>query len=381
MSSETTAENRTPSLYEKYQLKQVINASGRMTILGVSTPEPAVAEAVNYGLSHFFEMKDLVVKTGAYIAGLLNAEDAVIVSCASAGIAQSVAAVIVKESDHLLVNLHSAAHDVPDEIVLPKGHNVNYGAPVGTMVALGGGKVVEAGYANECSAAQLAAAITPRTAALLYIKSHHSVQKSMLTVAEAAEVAHRHQLPLIVDAAAEEDLTCYYEMGADLVIYSGAKALEGPSSGLVVGRARYVAWVRRQSEGIGRAMKVGKEGILGLTEAIERYVRRAPVSGQALVEKMTPFIERLNSLPGVSARVVWDSAGRDIARTEIAFDEAALGWRTGDIVQQLKTGEIAIYFRGYRANEGKIEVDVRSVTPPQLTTIYTCLATLLEKRP
>jgi L-seryl-tRNA(Ser) seleniumtransferase len=305
----------------------------------------------------------------------------VIVSCASAGIAQSVAAVIVKESDHLLVNLHSAAHQEPDEIVLPKGHNVNYGAPVGTMVALGGGKVVEAGYANECSAAQLAAAITPRTAALLYIKSHHSVQKSMLTVAEAAEVAHRHQLPLIVDAAAEEDLTCYYQMGADLVIYSGAKALEGPSSGLVIGRATYVAWVRRQSEGIGRAMKVGKEGILGLTEAIERYVHRVPVSGQQLVEKMTPFIERLNTLPGVTARVVWDSAGRDIARTEIAFDEAALGLRTGEIVQRLKTGKIAIYFRGYRANEGKIEVDVRSVTPEQLTTLYTCLATLLEKRP
>jgi len=381
MSSDVLSDNHTVSPHEKYQLKQVINASGRMTILGVSTPEPAVAAAVNYGLGHFFEMKDLVLKTGAYIAGLLNVEDAVIVSCASAGIAQSVAAVIVKESDHLLVNLHSAAHEVPDEIVLPKGHNVNYGAPVGTMVALGGGKVVEAGYANECSAAQLAAAITPRTAALLYIKSHHSVQKSMLTVAEAAEVAHRHQLPLIVDAAAEEDLTCYYQMGADLVIYSGAKALEGPSSGLVIGRAQYVAWVRRQSEGIGRAMKVGKEGILGLTEAIERYVHRVPVSGQQLVEKMTPFIERLNTLPGVSARVVWDSAGRDIARTEIAFDEAALGLRTGEIVQQLKNGEIAIYFRGYRANEGKIEVDVRSVTPEQLTTLYTCLATLLENRP
>lgn len=47
-----------------------------------------------------------------------------------------------------------------NEIVLPKGHNVNFGAPVGTMVALGGGKLVEAGYANECSADQLAAAIT-----------------------------------------------------------------------------------------------------------------------------------------------------------------------------------------------------------------------------
>jgi L-seryl-tRNA(Ser) seleniumtransferase len=83
-----------PSVYEKYQLKPVINASGRMTILGVSTPEQEVVDAVNFGLGHYFEVKDLVNKTGAYLAGLLGVEDAVVVSCASAGIAQSVAAVI-----------------------------------------------------------------------------------------------------------------------------------------------------------------------------------------------------------------------------------------------------------------------------------------------
>ncbi len=49
----------------------------------------------------------------------------------------------------------------------------------------------------------------------------------MLNVAQAAEVARQHNVPLIVDAAAEEDLQCYYRMGADLVIYSGAKAIEG----------------------------------------------------------------------------------------------------------------------------------------------------------
>ncbi|MCL7680076.1 SelA-like pyridoxal phosphate-dependent enzyme, partial [Klebsiella pneumoniae] len=86
----------------------------------------------------------------------------------------SVAAVLVEESDWLLEHLHTTAIG-QSEILLPKGHNVNYGAPVGTMVALGGGKLVEAGYANECSAQQLAAAITPRTAAILYVKSHHCV--------------------------------------------------------------------------------------------------------------------------------------------------------------------------------------------------------------
>lgn len=357
-----------PSIFEKYQLKQVINTSGRMTALGVSTPRPEVVEVAMAGMNQYFEMKDLVNKTGEYIAKLLEVEGATVVSCASAGIAQSVAAVLVQDSDWLLENLHVTPIE-KNEIVLPKGHNVNFGAPVGTMVALGGGKLVEAGYANECSAAQLAAAITPRTAAILYIKSHHCVQKSMLNVEQAAVVARKHNLPLIVDAAAEEDLQCYYRAGADLVIYSGAKAIEGPTSGLVIGKTQYVEWVKRQTAGIGRAMKVGKEGILGLTCAIELYLHAQKESGAEMVEKMTPFIDALNTLNGVSARVVWDSAGRDIARTEIQFDEAVTGVATGELVEALKQGEYAIYFRGYKANEGIIEADVRSVDRAQLEIV------------
>ena len=95
-----------PSIYEKYRLKQVINTSGRMTALGVSTPRPEVVQAAMDGMNHYFEMKDLVNKTGEYIAKLLDVEGATVVSCASAGIAQSVAAVLVKDGDWLLENLH-----------------------------------------------------------------------------------------------------------------------------------------------------------------------------------------------------------------------------------------------------------------------------------
>ena len=190
-----------------------------------------MVDAVNFGLGHYFEVKDLVNKTGAYLAGLLDVEDAVVVSCASAGIAQSVAAVIVRGDPYRLEQLHAHAHDVPSEIVLPKGHNVNFGAPVGTMVNLGGGKVVEAGYANECSAAQLAAAINASTAAILYIKSHHCVQKSILSVAEAAEVAKAHGLPLIVDAAAEEDLRLYYNLGPIWSSTAAPRPSKGPPAG------------------------------------------------------------------------------------------------------------------------------------------------------
>lgn len=51
-----------PSIFEKYDLKQVINTSGRMTALGVSTPRPEVVEAAMAGMNQYFEMKDLVNK-------------------------------------------------------------------------------------------------------------------------------------------------------------------------------------------------------------------------------------------------------------------------------------------------------------------------------
>ena len=195
--------------------------------------------------------------------------------------------------------------------------------------------MVEAGYANECSPAQLAAAINANTAAILYIKSHHCVQKSILSVAEAAEVAKAHGIPLIVDAAAEEDLRLYYNQGADLVIYSGAKAIEGPTSGLVLGRRQYVEWVKQQAGGIGRAMKVGKEGILGLTHAIERYLAKEKESGAAMVAKMTPSSSASTSCPASPPRWCGDSAGRDIARTDIAFDHQQIGMTTVEVVSRL----------------------------------------------
>lgn len=366
-------------IYTKYHLKKVINASGRMTILGVSTPRLEVTDTVAHGLNEYFEMKDLVNKTGQYIAKLLNVENAAVVSCASAGIVQSVAAFIVKDDLELLYNLHASDKYVAREIIVPKGHNVNFGAPIGTMVALGGGIVVEAGYANECKPEHIEALINNDTAAILYVKSHHCVQKSMLSVAQAAEVAKKHHIPLIVDAAAEEDLYAYYHDGADIVIYSGAKAIEGPTSGLVIGRHQAIEWVKQQSNGIGRPMKVGKESILGLTKAIELYITMPnKETGQQMVEKMTPFINNLNTLQGITAKVVWDSAGRDIARAEISFNDKILGKNALEMVKLMKEGETAIYFREYKANEGKVDADVRSVTSDQLDIIYNKIKQIIK---
>lgn len=189
----------------KYGLKRVINASGRMSILGVSAPTNTVMEAMKYGGQNYVEISDLVDKAGEHIAGLLQSEAAVVVNSASSGIALSVAAVVTGGNRRKSEKLHQEGIS-KNEIVMLKGHNVQYGAPVETMVALGGGKLVETGYANEGRKEHIADAINENTAAILFVKSHHAVQKNMISVEEAWEVAQAKNVPLIVDAAAEEDL-------------------------------------------------------------------------------------------------------------------------------------------------------------------------------
>lgn len=362
------------SSYEKYDLKEVINASGKMTILGVSKVSKNVQLAQNMAGDNFFEISDLVKKTGAYIAQLIGVEDAVIVSSASAGIAQAIAGIIGRGDEFHLYHPYDQRFE-KREIVMPKGHNVDYGTGVELMIAQGGGQLVEAGYANMCGPAHLDMMITAQTAAILYIKSHHTVQKSMLSVAEAAEIAQKHQLPLIVDAAAEEDLALYSDLGADLVIYSGAKAIEGPSSGLVIGKKEYIEWVRLQSKGLGRSMKIGKENILGFTQAIEDYLTIGPETGASMKSRLKPFLAALNQLPNVSAKEVQDSAGREIYRAEVTISGELTAT---EVIEELKAKSPAVYTREYQANNGIIEFDIRAVTEAEMTQIVSRLATIMR---
>lgn len=364
------------NLNKQYPLKEVINASGKMTILGVSKVSDSVLEAQKYGGQHFFEMSELLKVSGKYIASLLKTEDAIVVSSASAGIAQSVAALIGKGS--MFHVYHPYTETISQrEIILPKGHNVDYGTPVEVMVAQGGGKLVEAGYANMCAPEHIEMMITPNTAAILYIKSHHTVQKSMLSVSEASAVAQQYGIPLIVDAAAEEDLQKYYKMGADLVIYSGAKAIEGPSSGLVVGKATYIEWIRLQGKGIGRAMKVGKDNILGLTQAVEDYLTYGAEDGQSMQQRLQPFVDKINELAEFEAKIVQDGAGRDIYRAQV---KVHVPLNAKEVIAKLKEKSPAIYTREYQANNGIIEFDIRSVDAAEMNEIVKRLKEIEQEK-
>jgi len=345
------------SMNAKYGLKRVINASGRMSILGVSAPTDTVMDAMKHGGQNYVEMADFVNKAGDHVAKIVGSEAAVIVNSASSGIALSVAALVTKGNHRLSERLHQDPI-AKKEIIILKGHNVQYGAPIETMVYLGGGKLVEVGYANEGRALHIEEAINENTAAILYVKSHHSVQKNMISETEAWEVAQRKQIPLIIDAAAEEDLQKYVQY-SDLVIYSGSKAIEGPTSGLVCGKRQYVEWLKVQLHGIGRSMKVGKESMFGLLQALEEYMVKVDKSEQE--KKSLELLMPLNELSGVQVTVVQDEAGRPIFRGRVKIDPQAAGTTAADVNNGLRSGDIAVYTRDYGVKQGFFDIDSRSL--------------------
>ncbi|GEK35009.1 DgaE family pyridoxal phosphate-dependent ammonia lyase [Kurthia sibirica] len=356
----------------KYGLKRVINASGRMSILGVSTPTDRVMKAMKEGGQSYVEIADLVNKAGSHIASKLQAEDAVVVNSASSGIALSVAGIITQGNRRKSERLHQDKI-AKNEVILLKGHNVQYGAPIETMVYLGGGELVEVGYANEGTAAHIEEAISDNTAAILYVKSHHAVQKNMISVEEAWQVAQRHNIPMIVDAAAEEDLLKYIQY-ADLAIYSGSKAIEGPTSGIVAGNKKMIDWVKVQLHCSGRSMKVGKETTFGLLQAIDDYFVKEDNSEaeKAVIE----VLHSLNDLAGVRVTTVQDEAGRAIFRARIQIDESIVGMSAKEVVDTIKGGAIAIYPRDYGVRQGFFDIDPRPLQNDDIQVIENTLRIL-----
>ncbi|SHN34733.1 DgaE family pyridoxal phosphate-dependent ammonia lyase [Gracilibacillus kekensis] len=361
------------TLTAKYGLKQVINASGRMSILGVSAPTDTVMEAVKIGGKNYVEISDLVDKAGEHIAGLLQSEAAIVVNSASSGIALAVAAIVTEGNRRKSEKLHQE-EIAKNEVILLKGHNVQYGAPIETMVHLGGGKLVEVGYANEGKIEHIADAVNQNSAAILYVKSHHAVQKNMISIEEAWEVAQVNNIPLIVDAAAEEDLRKYVQI-SDLAIYSGSKAIEGPTSGIVAGKKEYINWLKVQMHCIGRSMKVGKEAIFGLLQALEEYFDKEDNSEK---EKASlEVLNSLNSIDGVTVKIVQDEAGRAIFRGRIHIDPAILNTTAKEINDNLRKGEIAIYTRDYGVRQGFFDIDPRPLQGEEMQLIKEKLKTIL----
>ncbi|MGX9963291.1 aminotransferase class V-fold PLP-dependent enzyme [Roseomonas sp. F4] len=289
----------------------IINAAGTVTRFSGGILAPEVAAAMAEASAACFDMLELQEAACWEIAEATGAEGGIVTGGASAALLLGAAACLAG-LDPTAMNALPAAGPKRD-FVMARGQRNMYDR----ALEVAGGRIVEVGIPDrfsgagvrDASAAELAAAIGPGTAAVFWVAQSWSEPP----LAEVVRVAHAAGVPVLVDAAAQlpplAHLRGFVEAGADLVAFSGGKAIGGPqASGILAGRRDLVASALLQMldldvpegqfrlpaafagnqalpflprHGIGRSCKAGKEEIVGLLVALRRFRAEGDAPRQA----------------------------------------------------------------------------------------------------
>jgi L-seryl-tRNA(Ser) seleniumtransferase len=389
-----------PSALERLGLTPVINANGAASRLGGNLLSQAAREAMMAAGQSFVPLQELQARASETIARVTGAEAGCVASGSAAGLFLATVACMAGDDIAAMDRLPNT-DGLRNEIVMHRAHRNAYDHALRAT----GARLVEVGYFGARSGPsarpwEFESAITERTCAFFYLAPETS---EVLPLATVAEIAHRHGLPVIVDAAGGmppvENLTRFVAAGADLVAYSGGKGIGGPAaSGFLAGRRDLVlsATLQQQDlyihpavwagpfgpstlafaedaprQGMGRMLKVGREEIAGLIAALEDFVARDHEAERArLVAIADAIAEGLEGIAGATiTRVVATHA--PTVSLEFAGDRAAE--RAARVARNLREGSPRVFcldafidrgilvFQSATLQEGEVEVLVERV--------------------
>ena len=341
-----------PEMYESIGVRPIINANGPITLFSGSVMLPEVSEAMSRASQRYVHIDELMEAVGNRLAEITGAEFGIVTSGCSAALVHATSACIAGGAPERIQRLPDLS-GLKDEVVTPVGSRNVYDHAIRML----GVKMI-----NVSNEQELRAAIGPRTA-LVMVLAKTADRGETLRLEHIVPIAHEQGIPVLVDAAAE-DLSMpniHLDRGADLVAYSGGKALRGPqSTGLLVGRKDLVkaAWLNSAPHhSFGRPMKVAKEDIMGLLAAVEMWGQRDHEAERRTwlgwVEEIAASVGRvpgvethIERFEGIMQRdpliaVKWDSK----PRMEITWDSEKLGITGNEVYKRLYDGEPRIVLR------------------------------------
>ena len=290
------------NIYEQLGVPTIINAKGPATRLSGGVMPKEVSKAMEEASQYCVDMTELQTRASTIISEITGAEAGYVTSGAAAGLMLGTAACVTR-LDPTKMNRLPDTSGMRNEVIVVRSQRNFYDHAVRTV----GVKMVEVGLSDRYSGAgvrdaeawEIADAINENTACIFYVANYRS--RPFLN--EVTEVAHASNIPVLVDAAAQippvENLRSFINEGADLVAFSGGKAINGPQgSGFLCGRKDLVAsaglqhldqdmffeqWLPSPGlfnksqlkglphHGIGRVCKVGKEQLVGLLVALRLF--------------------------------------------------------------------------------------------------------------
>ena len=293
-------------IYEHFGVTPIINASGAVTRLGGAPMPDEVLKAFNEAARASVPLEQLQAVASKVIAEATETEAGLVSAGAASALTLGAAAIL---TGYDLGRMERLPHcdGFPNEFVLAREQRSGYDHAVraagARLVEVGFNEIVANAGVRRTEAWEYEAAFGPNTAGVLYVYS----PTSRPPLEEVVDVAHRHQLPVLVDAAGElpprSNLKSIAATGADLVAFSGGKSIRGPqSTGILCGRRDLIGpaiaqlldmddhlelWNPPASlidktklrgiprHGIGRGFKVSKEEIIALLVALQLFTSGA----------------------------------------------------------------------------------------------------------
>ena len=333
------------SIIDSLGVVPLINAGGPNTKHSGSRPRPEAIEAMEAMSEVFVDMDELLLAAGERIAELTGNEAATITSGASGGLVVQAAAAMAKDDPARIKQL-PITDGMPSELIIQRGHRFVY-----DHLYLGpGSSFVEVGRPTDCTIEEIEAAIGPNTAGVIHLESPFK-EGLGVPLPDLADLAHSHGLPVLADCASmlppRENLTKFTAQGADLVSFSGGKAVRGPqSTGFLVGKPEWIEYARLNNApnpGVTRAQKVSKEEIAGLLASLEAFIATdEEAETKRYRDQMNFIVDQITEIPGLSAEVK-HNYDHYIPHTVVTFAENWKGPSYSEIAERLKSGSPRIY--------------------------------------
>ncbi len=290
-------------IYERLGVAPIINAAGDLTKFGGRLMSERVVTAMLQASSASVVIDELQAFAGKRISQVTHSEAAYVVPGAAAGLALAAASCMIVKNMLVAEELPRLPTGAADQILIYRDHLTRYAR----MLEVTGAKVRVVEGPDEMKTALTKGSV----AAFCFLHSGNDTPELFETT---VRLTSESGIPMIVDAAVSlpplVNLHRYSDAGADMVVFSGGKAIGGPqASGFVCGRVDLVTTVAKLHLGpgaiaIGRPMKVGKEEIVGLLEAIEEYLTRPHESELSTWRRSMERLSRsLGSFSGVKVTV------------------------------------------------------------------------------
>jgi len=360
---------------------------------------PEVVEAMAAASRASVDIGELQDAASGRIAEATGAEAGLVTTGAAAALTLAAAASIARWDVAKMAALPHA-DSFPRDILIPRTHRTGYAH----ALSASGARLVDIGHNDRGTGAgvrgleawEIETALSPSVVAVAFSAN----ATSLVDLPTVIAVCRAHGVPLIVDAAAQlppkENLRRFIAMGADLVAFSGGKALGGPqASGILAGKRDLVASALLQQldmdvapetwtppklvdranlrgvphHGIGRGFKAGKEEIVGLLVALDRFVKADDAADNARLEARLQAIAA--ELGGHKVTLVPASVTGRVPVLEIAVPDAlALSTR-------LQRGDTPVHLSERHSARGVLTLDPQVLLPEDDAALAAVLRTAL----